>query len=137
MPKKIRRKRPCRICRKWFRPDARQGDRQKTCGDPDCMREWHRRQCEKWNHSNPEYFKSNYLNKKIEQADQKKADQKKTASCSAQLTSPKQVIQKPALPNDIIVNSFGGTALIIIRYLIFQIRQIIAPQPHGETVGLL
>ena len=35
------RKRPCRVCRRWFQPDARLGDRQKTCGDPECKREWH------------------------------------------------------------------------------------------------
>ncbi len=46
------RKRPCRICGKWFFPDPRVKDRQKTCGDPACQREWHRRQCAKWNRAN-------------------------------------------------------------------------------------
>jgi hypothetical protein len=36
-------KRPCRVCRCWFRPDPRVGDRQKTCGGAGCQREWNRR----------------------------------------------------------------------------------------------
>jgi hypothetical protein len=36
-------KRPCRICRRWFMPNAKLKDRQKTCGDPQCQREWHRK----------------------------------------------------------------------------------------------
>ena len=54
-------KRPCSICRQWFQPDVHQKGRQKTCGNPDCKREQHRRQCEKWNRKNRDYFKTNYL----------------------------------------------------------------------------
>lgn len=39
-------KRPCRICRRWFEPDARVRGRQKSCSAPDCQRERHRRNCE-------------------------------------------------------------------------------------------
>ncbi len=35
------RKRPCRVCRRWFLPDGRLKNRQKTCGNPECQREWH------------------------------------------------------------------------------------------------
>src|SRR6056297_2132233 len=60
------RKRPCRICKRWFLPDPRVKERQKTCGRPECQREWHRRKCAEWYRSNPDYFKTNYLQKKIE-----------------------------------------------------------------------
>jgi len=56
-----RRKRPCRICRKWFLPDPRVKDRQKTCGDPACQREWHRRQCAKWNKAHRHLFQETRL----------------------------------------------------------------------------
>jgi hypothetical protein len=59
-------KRPCRICRRWFTPHPRLGDRQRTCGDPYCKREWHRKKCAEWNRKNPEYFRSNYLHEKLE-----------------------------------------------------------------------
>ena len=31
--------RPCRVCRRWFLPDGRLKNRQKTCGNPECQRE--------------------------------------------------------------------------------------------------
>ncbi len=61
-------KRPCRVCKRWFKPDARLGDRQKTCGDAACKREWHRRKCAEWNEKNSEYAKANGLQRKIEAA---------------------------------------------------------------------
>jgi hypothetical protein len=61
-------KRPCRVCKRWFKPDARLGDRQKTCGDAACKREWHRRKCAEWNEKNSEYAKTNALQRKIEAA---------------------------------------------------------------------
>ena len=45
-------KRPCSICRRWFSPDTRLKQRQKTCGDEACKREWHRRKCAQWNREN-------------------------------------------------------------------------------------
>ncbi len=65
MAKTPTRKRPCRICRRWFLPHPRLKDRQKTCGNSPCQREWHRRKCEQWNHNNVDYFKDNYLDKKL------------------------------------------------------------------------
>ena len=42
------RKRPCRICRHWFRPHPRAGDRQHVCSRADCQRERHRQACQRW-----------------------------------------------------------------------------------------
>lgn len=60
------RKRPCRICGKWFIPNPRLGDRQKTCGDPECQRQWHAKKCFEWNRKNRSIFQENYLNRKLE-----------------------------------------------------------------------
>lgn len=49
------RKRPCAICRRWFQPHPRAGDRQRVCGESDCQRERHRRACEAWHRANPDY----------------------------------------------------------------------------------
>ena len=49
------RKRPCRICGKWFEPDPRVGDRQRTCGRPECQRKWHRKTDAAWRRRNPDY----------------------------------------------------------------------------------
>lgn len=59
-------KRPCRICRKWFIPNPRVGDRQKTCGSKECKRKWHTRQCGRWNRKNRTYFQTIHLNKKLQ-----------------------------------------------------------------------
>lgn len=48
-------RKPCRICGKWFRVDARQGDRQRVCSSPECQRERHRRSCSNWHCRNPGY----------------------------------------------------------------------------------
>ena len=60
------RKRPCRICGRWYAPNPRVKDRQKSCGESLCKREWHRRKCAEWNKKNSEYFKWNYLEGKLE-----------------------------------------------------------------------
>lgn len=46
------RKRPCRICRRWFQPDPRAGDRQRVCSEASCQRERHRRSCARWRDDN-------------------------------------------------------------------------------------
>lgn len=55
------RKRPCKICRRWFQPHPRAGDRQRVCGEADCQRERHRRTCATWHEANPAYDKKRRL----------------------------------------------------------------------------
>ena len=43
------RKRPCGICRRWFQPDPRAGDRQHVCDMATCQAERHRRACAAYN----------------------------------------------------------------------------------------
>ena len=59
------RKRPCRICRTWFQPDPRVGDRQKVCSNADCQRERHRRACADWRRRNPDYDREDRLRRKL------------------------------------------------------------------------
>ncbi len=49
------RKRPCTICRRWFRPDPRVGTRQRACGNPDCQTARRRKTQESWRNRNPGY----------------------------------------------------------------------------------
>jgi len=46
-------------------PNPRVKDRQKTCGDPECQRKWRKKKCTEWNRRNADYFRANYLQKKI------------------------------------------------------------------------
>ena len=49
------RKRPCSICRRWFRPDPRVGDRQHACGKPECQTTRRRKTQASWRGRNPGY----------------------------------------------------------------------------------
>lgn len=51
----VRKERPCSICRRWFLPDARAGDRQRACEREECQRERHRRADRRWRAANRDY----------------------------------------------------------------------------------
>ena len=59
------RKRPCRICRRWFVPHPRAGDRQRACGAPECQRERHRRACKAWRVREGEQEKRHRLRQRL------------------------------------------------------------------------
>src|SRR5688572_33376835 len=49
------RKRPCRNCRRWFRPDVRVGDRKRSCAEPDCQSARRQKTQVSWRVRNPGY----------------------------------------------------------------------------------
>src|SRR3954449_1850323 len=49
------RKRPCTICRQWFRPDPRIGSRQRAWGKPECRTLRRQKTQASWRKRNPEY----------------------------------------------------------------------------------
>ena len=53
MPKA--RKKPCRICRRWFDPDARVGERQRACDRPECQTARRQKTQAHWRKRNPDY----------------------------------------------------------------------------------
>jgi hypothetical protein len=125
MPKARTRKRPCRICRKWFMPDPRQIGRQKTCSDPQCRRESHRRQCARWNQKNRDYFKANYLSEKLSRTKDPPAAPHKNVS----VPIPRSRITL-YLPKDVVAEVIGAQHLIILEYIIAQVmRHVKMPPP--------
>jgi len=98
-------KRPCRICRKWFSPDPRIGDQQKTCGSKDCQTKWHAKKCHDWNKKNKAYFKEIYLNKKLAAINE--ADHKIVSS----------PVKSSQLPRKFIQEVIGAQQLVIIEYV--------------------
>src|SRR5260370_17616091 len=50
------RKRPCRICPQWFRPDPRVGERQRACGKRACQAVRRKKTQAAWRSRNPDYF---------------------------------------------------------------------------------
>jgi hypothetical protein len=49
------RKHPCRICRRWFYPDPRAGERQRACSNPVCQAVRRYKTQANWRVENPSY----------------------------------------------------------------------------------
>jgi hypothetical protein len=116
MQRRRTRKRPCKICRKWFMPDPRQIGRQTTCGDPACRKENHRRQCAKWNRKNRDYFKANYLSEKLART----KDPPASPMNKAPVVKPSSRLNL-GLPVDLVAEIIGVRHLIILDYIIAQV----------------
>jgi len=63
------RKRPCMICRRWFRPDPRVGDRQRACGKPECQTARRQKIQASWRKLNPGYAISWRMDRRKTQAE--------------------------------------------------------------------
>jgi hypothetical protein len=55
------RKKPCSICRRWFRPDPRVGNRQRACGQADCQAVRRQQTQAAWRERNPDYFRARWM----------------------------------------------------------------------------
>lgn len=113
-------KRPCRICRKWFKPDPRVGERQKTCGSQTCQDKWHTKKCAEWNGKNPSYFREIYLSKKLALVESS-GTAAKSQPPPTNINRSKSIGQKPLkpsqLPRNLIQEVIGAQQLVIIEYL--------------------
>src|SRR6266852_1251088 len=63
------RKRPCSICRRWFRPDPRVGDRQHACAKPQCQTSRRQKTQSSWRRRNPSYAIAHRLDQRAVQTD--------------------------------------------------------------------
>jgi hypothetical protein len=61
----ILKKRPCRVCGRWFLPDRRAGDRQKVCSRPECQRKRNSRSAAAWRRRNPEHVRGVRLRARV------------------------------------------------------------------------
>lgn len=59
-------RRRCPFCRGWYHPDPRLGQRQKTCGQPECRQKQKRKSNQLWRAKNPNYFRSPYAQQQKE-----------------------------------------------------------------------
>jgi len=97
-------------------PDPRQIGRQKTCGNPACQKENHRRQCAKWNRKNRDYFKANYLSEKLART----KDPPAPPLNNVRVVKPSSRIDL-GLPVDLVADIIGVRHLIILEYIIAQV----------------
>src|ERR1035441_1114855 len=88
------RKRPCTICRRWFRPDARVGVRQRACTKPECQAARRQKTQASWRSRNRGYAIAWRLDRR-----------------AAQVPQPPEPLRLPAplnqLPWDVAKDHFG------------------------------
>ena len=58
------RKRPCTICRHWFRPDPRVGARQRACSKRECQAARRKKTQARWRAANRGYARANRIEKR-------------------------------------------------------------------------
>ena len=104
-------KRPCRVCKKWFIPNPRVGSRQKTCGAKECQNKWHAKKCSQWNRQNRAYFQGNYLSKKLQTVQNQESSPGKSPS---QLPESGKIVK---LPREVIQEVIGAQQFVIAEYL--------------------
>jgi hypothetical protein len=123
-------KRPCRICRKWFVPHPRLGDRQMTCGAAECQKQWHKRKCAEWNRNNSAYYREIYLNKRLQiavAAESARSNPQFTIECLlpppvAPLNYPRAVVQEV----------IGAQPLVIIEYIVRLLKRRVQEVIHTQ-----
>lgn len=112
-----RTKRPCRICKKWFLPDPRLGDRQKTCGDPECQRKRHATKCAEWNRMNRPYFQEIYLRRRLESLEAD-PDESLPSPCPSGASEPPPRTYPLDYPRGVVQEVIGAQQLVIIEYFV-------------------
>lgn len=63
------RKRPCTICRRWFRINPRVGARQRACSKPECQTARRKKTQANWRRRNPDYAACYRLDQRAAQAE--------------------------------------------------------------------
>ena len=104
-------KRPCRVCKKWFVPNPRVGSRQKTCGATECQDRWHAKKCSQWNRQNRAYFQGNHLSKKLQTLQNQESSPGKSAS------QPPESGKILKLPREVIQEVIGVQQFVIAEYM--------------------
>jgi hypothetical protein len=139
-------KRPCRICKKWFSPDPRLGDRQKTCGTPECQRQWHIRKCAEWNLKNRFCARESYLRGRLEflaSSSHSPSSQSPSQASPPPLNPSPQRVSPLDYPPKVVQEVIGAQQLVIIEYivrlLLRRVQEVIKPQLPGMQAdfGLL
>jgi len=116
--KRKHKKRPCRVCRQWFIPNPRLGDRQQTCGSRECQRKWHAKKCVEWNRKNGAYFKEIYLRGRLESFGIGPPAQSPTFCSSGHRDGSSRRSSPLDLPQEVIQEVIEVKKLIIIEYIV-------------------
>jgi hypothetical protein len=115
--KSLYKRRPCRVCGKWFTANPRLFDRQQTCGVMECQRKWHARKCSEWNRKNRAYFKEIYLRGRLESfGSDPPAESPSCSSC--RINDPPRRSSPLELPQEVVQEVIDVKQAIIIEYIV-------------------
>jgi hypothetical protein len=132
--KRKRKKGPCRVCRKWFTPEPRLGDRQQTCGAMECQRKWHARKCAEWNRKNRAYFRELYLRGRLESFGSGPPEQSSSPRSSGRINDPPRRSSPLDLPQEVIQEVIEVKQLIIIEYIVRLLMRGVQEVIHTQLV---
>jgi hypothetical protein len=102
-------KKPCSVCRRWFVPNARVGQRQRTCGTAPCREMQRRRTQARWRKANPGYWRDLRLHEQMEKARRRGAVQAPAASEPAMVA---------AIPWQQAQDAMGPEAAVFIAFVV-------------------
>lgn len=105
-------KKPCRVCRKFYRPNARVGDRQKTCGLEDCRKTWKQRKNQAAYRKARGYHRGQALRDKLAA---KEIRQRKEPGQTRDDREKPGLLQ---LPREEIREALGAETLVVLEYLV-------------------
>jgi len=134
--KRKHKKRPCRVCGKWYPPNPRLGDRQQTCGAVECQRKWHARKCAEWNRKNRAYFKEIYLRGRLESFGSVPPAQSPSSCPSCRINDPPRRSSPLDLPQEVIKEVIEVKQLIIIEYIVRLLRRGVQEVIKAQLIEL-
>ena len=127
-------KRPCRVCGKWYPPNPRLGDRQQTCGTMECQWKWHARKCSEWNRKNRAYFKEIYLRGRLEFFGSGPPVRSPSPCPSCRINDPPRRSSPLDLPQEVIKEVIEVKQLIIIEYIVRLLMRGVQEVMHTQLV---
>ena len=109
---------PCRVCRKFYRPHVRVGDRQKTCTQEACRKAWRSRKNKEAYRKERGYHRDHALRKKLEHEREKPRAEKPGEGVANPGTRQESSLQ---LPREEIREAMSEEAVVILEYLVTMI----------------
>lgn len=134
-------RRPCRICGRWFHPDSRVGSRQRACGKQACQRKRRQRTQASWRSENPEYFLRRRLQRRADAAraaEDAVEDPKKLEASGEDVRRPPPLPMPRVLtpiPWDLAQDEIGVAATDFLAVTARLLVQVVQDQRTGKSAG--
>jgi len=109
-------KKPCRVCRRFYRPHPRVGGRQKTCGEEACRKAWRSRKNKEAYRKERGYHRDHALRKKLA-SEEPRLEEPGEPEAKAR-KRPESTLQ---LPREEIREAMSEEAVVILEYLVTMI----------------